>query len=378
MSNVPLMSGNALRADRIRDELLDIEAILRGADPGPQTFELRTLVGGFAVDSDVLTAEHHTQLDALVALSTRLRNFRVVGLIGRASRTGGEANNVDLSMRRAVAVSSYLTLVQAIEPQVLPDPLGLGSRDPILDVGPVEEPLNRSTEIVFRYEEPFRFARLAPGRRWQVLAGDELGLWLAGRQKLTIIDDNTGEQRIGTFYYVDASWSPPIPSRLLKALFKKLKIDGAKTPEELIEEGLADLAKLPDDLLDPKYLADEAKAFAETQVLVAKIRAWLNPKLAKAVLELATGMTAMPANDKPRALVGEPGNDFDFFDNQLTVLVEPISLSGPVGEINASLLWFGPTGENFAVCVGTDLSAGFGSLFPELSSGVKIGRFSFD
>jgi hypothetical protein len=279
-----------------------------------------------------------------------------VGLIGRASRTGGEANNVDLSMRRAVAVSSYLTLVQAIEPQVLPDPLGLGSRDPILDVGPVEEPLNRSTEIVFRYEEPFRFARLAPGRRWQVLAGAELGLWLAGRQKLTIIDDNTGEQRIGTFYYVDASWSPLTPSRLIKALLKKLKIDGVKTPEQLIEEGLADLAQS-----------------SETA-----IQQWLNPKLAKAVLEFATGLTAMPANDEPRALSGEPGNDFDFFDNQLTVLFEPVSFSGPVGEFNVSLLWFGQPWQNWAFCGGPDLSAGFGSLFPELSSGVKIGHFSFD
>ena len=228
----PLLSGNDFRFDRVRQALLIAEAVLRGdRDAESERLVFRVLLSDFGVGSDVLTDTQKESLDSLVALAKRFpKTLNVVDIVGRASQTGSEANNVDLSVRRAVAASTYV-ITSGIAARRLAEPRGIGSANPILNVGPVEEPLNRSADVVFAFDVVPRFETLDPTLRWSVVLGAEVGWLIAGTQKITLIRDDTGERRTGTFNYVDVSISV-VPDELMRA-----DLQEGRRPQRLVRGG---------------------------------------------------------------------------------------------------------------------------------------------
>lgn len=343
MTEFPLLSGNDFRHDRVRQALLVAEHVLRGGDPDPEKLSFRMLLTDFAIDTDVLTDEHKAQLDELVALSGRFRSTRVLDVIGRASRTGSEANNLDLSLRRARAASAYL-LLAGFRDSRLADPRELGSADPIVDVGDMEEPFNRSVELVFAFDRVPRLETTDPTARWSVVPGQDTGWFFTGSQRITLIRDDTGERRTGTFRYTDLTLSVG-PSGLLRKVLGN-RVDDA---DELFEEGL--------------------------KALPHRWQRWLT----EVILELTTSLSVMPTNDptQPKPLVTSRPVGFEDFDEAPTFLLEPFSASAPGGEVNYTTLIFGWP-EAFAGCKGPDASAGLGSVFPQLSTGLKVGWFELD
>lgn len=344
MTEFPLLSGNDFRHDRVRQALLLVENVLRGSsDPDPNRLSFRMLLTDFAVDDDVLTAEHKAQLDELVALGRRFRTTRVLDIVGRASQTGSEAGNQGLSERRAQAASSYL-LLERFRADRLPEPRGLGTRDPIVDVGPVEEPFNRSVEVIFAFDHVPRLETTDPTPSWSIAPGQDTGWFFTGSQRLTLIRDDTGERRSGTFRYTDLTLSVG-PSGLLRKVLGN-RVDDA---DELFEEGL--------------------------KALPQRWQRWLT----QVILELTTSLSVMPADDpsQPRPLTVSYPVGWEDFEQVPAFLLEPFSVSAPVGEVNYATLIFGWP-EAFAGCQGPDNSAGFGSVFPELSTGLKVGVFELD
>jgi outer membrane protein OmpA-like peptidoglycan-associated protein len=343
MTEFPLVSGNDFRVDRVRQALLLAEQVLRGSDAEPERLSFRMILTDFAVDDDVLTDEHKEQLDELIALGRRFRALRVLDIVGRASQTGAEANNRALSQRRAVAASGYLVL-GGVGAERLPEPRALGSDDPIVDVGPAEEPFNRSVEIIFTFEHVPRLATTDPTASWSIVPGQDTGWLFAGSQRLTLIRNDTGERRSGTFNYADLTLSVG-PSGLLRKLLGN-RVDDA---DELFDEGL--------------------------KALPHRWQRWLS----QIILETTTSLSVMPADDpaQPRPLVVEHEIGWEMFEQVPTFLLEPMSVAAPVGEAGFAVLIFGwPYA--FAGCKGPDASAGLGSVFPELSTGLKVGAFELD
>jgi OmpA family len=343
MTEFPLLSGNDFRIDRVRQALLLAEQVLRGGDAETERLSFRMMLTDFAVDDDVLTNDQKEQLDELITLRHRFRALRVLDIVGRASQTGSEANNLALSQRRAVAASGYL-LLGAFGAERLPDPRGLGSSDPIVDVGPAEEPFNRSVELIFTFDHVPRLETTDPTVRWSIVPGQDTGWLFAGSQRLTLIRDDTGERRSGTYRYADLSLSVG-PSGLLRKLLGN-KFDDA---DELFEEGL--------------------------KALPHRWQRWIS----QVILETTTSLSVMPADDpaQPRPLIVEHEIGWAMFEQVPTFLLEPVSAAAPVGEAGFALLIFGwPYA--FAGCKGPDASAGLGSVFPELSTGLKVGAFELD
>ncbi|MFI7581135.1 OmpA family protein [Kocuria kalidii] len=342
-TNRPVLAGNDFDHDRIRQALQLVSSVLRDGAEVEDELVFRMLLPDFEVNGTKLSSEHNTQLDELIAIGSRFRALRIFEIVGRASRTGNELNNLQLSDSRARAVSQYLT--ERLRTDQLGEVIvkGIGSKEPILDVGPVEEALNRSAEVLFAFNHVPKFENTDPTPQWSIVLGQSTEWFFSGSQKFTLIRDDTGEQRAGTFRYADLSLSPS-PWSLTKKLFGKSGVEFDKILEEAKKLG-------------PRW------------------HRWLSDL----VLELIGSLSVMPTDDpaEPRKLVVGASVGWDAFDGAPTFVLAPFSGKAPVGEIDYSFLIFGcPT--PFAGCQGPKASLGLGSLFPELSTGWKVGVFELD
>ncbi len=106
----------------------------------------RVLLANFDVYGTDLKPKHVEILDRIVAEAngSNVEDLRIERILGRASQTGGEPVNQELSLLRAEAAANHLA---PIADRIGEPPRGLGSSDPIEDRIGREEPLNRSVEL---------------------------------------------------------------------------------------------------------------------------------------------------------------------------------------------------------------------------------------
>jgi hypothetical protein len=343
------MNLNEVRLDRVKEALSLTADVLRG-ESGEAPLQFRVLLHGFDVNRDILQEWHVEHLDWLLELHTSARNLQVLSILGHASRTGSEANNVDLSKRRAAAVSGYL-LDHGLSTKDA-DVDGTGSAPAVIEVGRVEEPFNRSVEIIFTFRYVPRFASNLPNptMAWTIDPGLDTGWVFIGRQKMTIKRLDTGESRTATFDYVDATWSVG-PSKILNRLIPNRWVDFDKAFDEFPSGvGVADRAE--------------------------KIRQYLAKWLGGFLLKATTDVAIVPGGGTPRPLANTEPLDWDSFENTYAVLLEPAAFGAPGIDASYAMLLIGLP--PFAGAYVSDIDGGVGSVFPELSTGFKFGTFSLD
>lgn len=108
----------------------------------------KVLISDFEVDKDnVIDADRIRVLDMVGDLLNSDPQAAAY-LVGRASQTGLESKNLPLSERRALAAFNWLIGPKGVDPAKL-SWVGVGALDPIVDRRGLEEPLNRSVEIVY-------------------------------------------------------------------------------------------------------------------------------------------------------------------------------------------------------------------------------------
>lgn len=342
-----LVSINDFNTEQIRRSLELVADVLDGGVAVATRCEFRMLLSGFGVNRDQLTAEHRTQLDGLIAVGRQFRALRIIDIVGRASATGNEPNNVVLSQGRAAAASSYL-LLGGVSADRTGEVRGVGSADPILDVGPAEEPFNRSVEIAWSFEHIPVLDEFNPTVRWIVNFGPDTAWAFSGSQRLSITRVDTGEVRHGTFTYVDAAISIG-PGRFYKWFSDKGHVSGG---------------------LDEFVLKNAIEHLPE------RWQRWLT----EAIMESVGTLSVLAADDEAVPMTRGNPLTWEMFDGALTYLIEPPGISSPVGEqtIMATTLVFGFPVPFAAATKWFDNSVGLVSLFPEISTGAKVGWFQFD
>lgn len=146
----------------LRDQLQLLLDLLKGGEMDLRSARVpcSVLLGGFEVGQSHLSDE---MLDALIELSGVLRETPAIELdllLGRASQTGGDATNDQLSADRAEAVFDALV---SLDVSPLPRVYALGSEDPLEDLPGHESAVNRSVELRLWYDLSHHFA--APAER---------------------------------------------------------------------------------------------------------------------------------------------------------------------------------------------------------------------
>jgi hypothetical protein len=124
-------------------------AAVEGGGPTAHTYQTSMMLVDFPINSAALVPEHTEFLQALHELLLTSPAV-VISIIGRASQTGGDANNEALAFDRAETVRAVLT-------PGLPDAhvgpsVASGDRDPVVNVPGREAELNRSVELVIDWE----------------------------------------------------------------------------------------------------------------------------------------------------------------------------------------------------------------------------------
>lgn len=343
-----LVDGNDFFRDAIMESLRLAADFIDGGAARSERLEFRLLLADFDVDTDTLSTEHRDLLDQMLSIGRRFRSsLRIWEVVGRASRTGTEANNIALSERRATAVTSYL-LLNGFSKERLGEVRAVGSSEPVADVGPVEEAFNRSVEVCWSFDYVAQLPPINPAQQWTVHLGQDVGWTFMGQQKLTLSRVDTGQSRRGTFNYVDASFSVSPISKIIGIMQAKRLYPG-QTPEDLV-----DLA------------------------LEAMPEQWQN-FVARVAFDAATGLSVMPADTAaPVPVVNARPLAFEEFEGPAFLLI-PWSLETPAGSVGqrAQLVFGWP--EPIATALKAwDASPGFASLFPDLSVGVKVGYFELD
>ena len=142
--------------DLLRDELLRLLALVRGGalDPARAKLACSVLLPDFGVNQATLTPAHVNAVEDVALLLLEHRALEIDMIIGRASQTGNEANNLSLSEARAGAVRDELERLHVQPP---PPAIGVGSAEPIQDIPRVESELNRSVEIALWYDLSYHF-----------------------------------------------------------------------------------------------------------------------------------------------------------------------------------------------------------------------------
>ena len=107
-------------------------------------------VYGFGVNSSALLAEHTDVLATPIEFLREYPDSSVVSVIGRASQTGPEGNNRQLSRDRADRVRAYLIASGVPEDRVGPV-VFRGSEEPLVNVPGREEEMNRCVELVIEW-----------------------------------------------------------------------------------------------------------------------------------------------------------------------------------------------------------------------------------
>jgi hypothetical protein len=321
--------------------------VLVGVSATGQTLECRAILPDFGIDQDVLTTEHRAQLDALLSISRRFRGMRIPEVVGRASATGPEQNNIELSERRASAVTGYL-ITGGLLSERIGEVRAVGSAEPIEDVGPVEEPFNRSVEIAWTREHNPVQDEFQPAANWTVTFGQDTSWAFAGRQRLTLTRLDTNESRQGTFEYIDASLSLG-PGKLIQLLRR----GAGRLPQEL------------DDVVLDNVLRH----------LPMRWQRWLT----EVVLEVPGSLSVTAADATAIPVTRSNMLTWAMFDGAPTFLILPPGVSSPVGEARlATTLVFGFPVPFASVSKWFDASPGLGSVFPEISTGAKVGYFELD
>jgi hypothetical protein len=339
MNDSALVHGNDFDHDRIRRSLLLVADFLDGGVALGNRVQFRLLLQDFGVDEDVLTTEHQDQLDSLLELARKFNPLRIVEVVGRASRTGPERDNVALSERRCTSVTSYL-LSGGLHQDRIGEVRPVGSSEPVLDVGPLEEPFNRSVEVSWAFDRVPRLPQLDDATMgWTVQFGQDVAWTFVGSQRLTLRRLDTGETRHGTFSYTDASLSAGIFGGLGE-MFRQARRAAGPVAADLVEESLEQLPP-----------------------------AW-QKFLGEAAADALLGLSVMPADAGAAVpLVNAVPLEFEMFEGPCFLLT-PWSVAGPVGSASRRVqLVFG-----WPVTLGSamklwDVSAGLGSIFPEYSSG---------
>jgi outer membrane protein OmpA-like peptidoglycan-associated protein len=115
-----------------------------------QRQQTHSYVYGFGVNSSALLAEHTDVLTTPIEFLREYPDSAVVSVIGRASQTGPEGNNRQLSRDRADRVRSYLISSGVPENRFGPV-VFRGSEEPLVNVPGREEEMNRSVELVIEW-----------------------------------------------------------------------------------------------------------------------------------------------------------------------------------------------------------------------------------
>ena len=97
-------------------------------------------------------------------------------------------------------------------------------------------------------------------------------------------------------------------------------------------------------------------------------------------MESVGTLSVLAADDEAVPMTRGNPLTWEMFDGALTYLIEPPGISSPVGEqtIMATTLVFGFPVPFAAATKWFDNSVGLASLFPEISTGAKVGWFQFD
>lgn len=142
--------------DLLREELLRLLELVRGGsmDPTRAKVPFSVLLPDFGVNQAALSTKHLDDLEDLALLLLAHPPLEIDLVVGRASQTGNEANNLSLSEARARAVAEELDRL-AVDPT--PPFVGLGSSEPFQDIPGVESELNRSVEITLWYDLSHHF-----------------------------------------------------------------------------------------------------------------------------------------------------------------------------------------------------------------------------
>lgn len=165
--------------------------------------ETSYLVYDFDVNSSELTSFHKTLLDDFIAFLDLHRRSQIVSIIGRASQTGPEPNNQDLSQRRAEAVKAYLVAADT-PPDIIGPIVASGSTLPVVNAAGREQAMNRSVEIICDWQIELQdvpptvdSSRLST--RWNLNLGATIGggaVFVVGQIQLgTLTNKATGESR---------------------------------------------------------------------------------------------------------------------------------------------------------------------------------------
>jgi outer membrane protein OmpA-like peptidoglycan-associated protein len=109
-----------------------------------------SFVYGFGVNSSALMAEHTDKLMTYIEYLRAHPDSAVVSVIGRASQTGPDATNRQLSRDRADRVRAYLIANGVPEDRVGPV-VFRGSEDPLVNVPGHEDEMNRSVELAIEW-----------------------------------------------------------------------------------------------------------------------------------------------------------------------------------------------------------------------------------
>ena len=140
------------------------------------------IIHDFDVGQASLKPEHKAKLDELLAFLDEHPDAQIVTITGRASQTGPERNNEQLSFNRAETTRVYL-LASGILPSRIGPTIGRGSRLPIVDAAGSEEPMNRSVEIICDWKlELKQVPSISSSRmstRWNIDFGATFGVGAA-------------------------------------------------------------------------------------------------------------------------------------------------------------------------------------------------------
>lgn len=142
--------------DLLRDELLRLLELVRGGAPDPTRTKVpfSVVLTDFRVNRATMTSKHVDDLEDLAQMLLAHPPLEIDMVVGRASQTGSEANNVILSEARARAVAMELDRLH-VHPS--PPYVGLGSSQPLQNTPGVESELNRSVEVALWYDLSYHF-----------------------------------------------------------------------------------------------------------------------------------------------------------------------------------------------------------------------------
>jgi outer membrane protein OmpA-like peptidoglycan-associated protein len=104
----------------------------------------------FDVDANRIQAQHLAQLDALAAGIKRLPSNALITIAGHTDAYGPALYNIDLSLKRAMAVKAYLVQVHGIPGRRLAA-MGKGKSEPLNRANPYA-PENRRVQVHAEYD----------------------------------------------------------------------------------------------------------------------------------------------------------------------------------------------------------------------------------